>query len=53
MNQAKTDGAGEAEVLGVAFDFGVGKEECHGDQGSDDHGAASTPEVLGATHEAG
>jgi hypothetical protein len=39
--------------LGVALDFGVGEEECHGDQSADDHGATSAPEPLGATHEAG
>jgi len=52
MYQAEADGASEAKVLGVALYFGVGEEESHGDQGPDDHGAASAPEVLGATHEA-
>jgi len=51
--QAEADGASEAEILGIALDFGVGEEKCHGDQGADDHCAAPAPEVLGATHEAG
>lgn len=39
--------------MSVALDFGVGEEESHSDQSSDDHGAAPAPEVLRATHEAG
>lgn len=52
-NQAEADSAGEAKILSIALDFGVGEEESHGDQSADDHRAASAPEVLGATHEAG
>jgi hypothetical protein len=51
--QAEADGAGEAEILGVALHFGVGEEESHGDKSANDHGAAPSPEVFGATHEAG
>jgi hypothetical protein len=36
--------------LGVALDFRVCKEESHGDESADNHGATSAPEVLGATH---
>jgi hypothetical protein len=48
--QAEADGAGKAQVLGVALDFCVREEESHGDESADDHCAAATPEVLGATH---
>jgi hypothetical protein len=53
MYQAETNSASEAQILSVALDFRVRKEECHGDQSADDHRASSAPEELGATHEAG
>jgi hypothetical protein len=48
--QAEADGAGEAQVLGVALDFCVREEESHGDESADDHCAAAAPEVLGPAH---
>jgi hypothetical protein len=49
--QTKANSTGEAKVLGIIFHLRIGKEECHGDERTNDHSATPAPKPSAFAHE--